>query len=462
MPSTMAAQATDARPAEDGRLVLDERGVVVSVDRATRGLLGSAGLRRGQGIGHRVVGGWPAVLAWARDGLAGGERLLLRGARGDVPIVDVARDGDGRVVLRVADRHGERGADGRDGVLDGERIFAAAAEPMFLVTADHLLVRANPALGKLMGVPDVAALAARRCHEAVFGLAAPCPGCLVGESLAEGKPLEGAPHREGAGDRQLWFDRRFIPLSADVALEVLADRSEAVRLAHRNTVTEQHARIGRIAASIAHDLRSSLLVISAAAEAMRETSEEQALELRGMILQEVQHLDVFSRDLLDFTASVPVQRDEFDLVALLEQAVASVEQLRGDLAIDVDACLERERWFVEGDHECVRRAVVNLLTNAAQFAGTDGQVAVVCGQDGREVWLRIEDDGPGVPRDIQRDIFEPFFTTRQGGTGLGLANARRFVELSGGAIGLVPPLKLRGASFEIRLPTARRLTRDGG
>ena len=123
------------------------------------------------------------------------------------------------------------------------------------------------------------------------------------------------------------------------------------------------------------------------------------------------------------------------------------------------------------DEDKVRRAVGNLTSNARDVMGGRGvvhlTVRVVPARDDAPERLLVEvaDEGPGVPPEIRATLFEPFVTARKkGGTGLGLAVARRFVEDHGGTIELVaePPAGgPSGARFRLLLPLVSE-SRPGG
>src|SRR5258705_379692 len=123
------------------------------------------------------------------------------------------------------------------------------------------------------------------------------------------------------------------------------------------------------------------------------------------------------------------------------------------------------------DEDKIRRAVGNLTSNARDVMGGRGvvhlTVRVVPARDDAPERLLVEvaDEGPGVPPEIRATLFEPFVTARKkGGTGLGLAVARRFVEDHGGTIELVadPPLGgPTGARFRLVLPLVPE-SRPGG
>lgn len=122
--------------------------------------------------------------------------------------------------------------------------------------------------------------------------------------------------------------------------------------------------------------------------------------------------------------------------------------------------------FVEGDPVQLEQAVANLVINARDAVGRQGRIelqvderllddaaarAVSGGRPGRFARLRVSDDGPGIPLELQRRVFDPLFTTKPMGTGLGLAVVSRVVEQHRGFVS-VQSEPGRGATFELYLP----------
>ncbi len=128
-----------------------------------------------------------------------------------------------------------------------------------------------------------------------------------------------------------------------------------------------------------------------------------------------------------------------DLAAALGQAL---EDARAALPEGVELSARIDPLpAVRGRVDLLREAWSNLLANAAQAVGTSGRIRIeasggAAGGDTAQAVVRIVDDGPGIPAEMLPRIFEPFFTTRtaEGGTGLGLALARRIVEAAGGRL----------------------------
>jgi len=110
------------------------------------------------------------------------------------------------------------------------------------------------------------------------------------------------------------------------------------------------------------------------------------------------------------------------------------------------------RRTVQGYYDPLRRALSNLLRNAAEAMEGRGAIDVRVTGDGRGMAITIADHGPGIPQELRQRVFEPYFTTKRDGTGLGLALVRQTLEAHGGTItaGETPG---GGATFVIVFPT---------
>jgi len=150
--------------------------------------------------------------------------------------------------------------------------------------------------------------------------------------------------------------------------------------------------------------------------------------------------------------SLPVFRFVlFTIVAVTGAHASPVE-----IELDVPRPLRRQVL----DARLVRRAVINLVTNAVQAVPHGGRVVVrVLDEtvpDGSAVRIEVTDNGPGIPDDILARIFEPFFTTKASGTGLGLAVVKHVAEAHHGDL-TVSTRTGGGTTFVMRLPSASPL-----
>jgi signal transduction histidine kinase len=190
------------------------------------------------------------------------------------------------------------------------------------------------------------------------------------------------------------------------------------------------------------------------ADAVREQAE--------VIIRMVDRLDRMTGEILDFArAGGQVVRRRLGLARFLADLADDLESELPGLSIVRDIAIAED---AEGhlDEDKIRRAIGNLAANARDVMGGRGRLHLrarvePAGEDARpRLLLEVADEGPGVPPEIRATLFEPFVTARKkGGTGLGLAVARRFVEDHEGTIELVAAEKAdgrSGARFRLTLP----------
>lgn len=213
------------------------------------------------------------------------------------------------------------------------------------------------------------------------------------------------------------------------------------------------AALGEMAAGIAHEIRNPLGSIRLYAEALRDDLEgiPGPREMAIKIGSAVTGLDRVVGDVLAFAREMRLRVAPCEPAALLEGAVRDVRCELIDAGVRVE--IEATDDLVSCDADLIRRALVNLVRNAAEAAGEAGPGGVVRlsaergsrrGADGRRaacLSLAVEDSGPGIPAEAVGRMFNPFFTTRAAGTGLGLAIVHRIVDAHGGAV----EVSLRGS-----------------
>jgi signal transduction histidine kinase len=247
--------------------------------------------------------------------------------------------------------------------------------------------------------------------------------------------------------------RRLARQEADAARE----RREADEKQHyaelARSRAESLARVGEMAAVVAHEVRNPLAGIKGVLQVVGgrlplATAERRALQEAASRLDSLQRL---TQDLLLFARPRPPAPGPVVLSALAREVAALVRADPTFGALDVEVVGDPGR--VIGDAQQLRTVVTNLLRNGAEASGESGRVVVEVRDGADEVALRVSDSGPGVPESERERIFEPFHTTRAQGTGLGLAIVRRVVEAHGGTVTL-EEAAVAGACFSVRLPRA--------
>lgn len=251
--------------------------------------------------------------------------------------------------------------------------------------------------------------------------------------------------------------RSILGLLADqIAIAIDDSRllEENLRLERELAERERLAALGRMAATVAHEIKNPLSAIKSIAQVMREDDGLRGQYDRdlGLIVGETDRLSQSVTQLLSFArrespAAEPLTVDE-TLRSIVDLFRANAKEQ--GIALECEVKSEAQ---LAGKHvSALRDALSNLLLNALQATPPGGKVTLtVAGVDG-DLLIGVQDSGPGIPPELRERIWEPFFTTRQRGTGLGLAIVRKRVQEVDGSASLDITGNGRGALFQIRLP----------
>ncbi|MGA7615989.1 MAG: HAMP domain-containing sensor histidine kinase [Thermoanaerobaculia bacterium] len=233
----------------------------------------------------------------------------------------------------------------------------------------------------------------------------------------------------------------------------LSESFEQLQITRDRLVEEEKlAAIGRLASSVAHEIRNPVAMIlsSLAMSGRGETIGLSRSELDSIIEQEATRLERLVSDFLIYARQTPPDRSCVPLVSILgyarDLAQGKVAEAGLRLRIDCD-----EEIVVEADVHQLHRAVLNLVSNAIEATPPGGEVVVRGLARPEGIAIAVENPGEPVPPEIRSQIFEPFFTTRPAGTGLGLAIARSIARSHHGDLFLASNEPGR-ILFEILLP----------
>ena len=240
------------------------------------------------------------------------------------------------------------------------------------------------------------------------------------------------------------------------------DRTEALRAAQGQLVrSEKLSSLGKLSASIAHEINNPLAGILTFAkliirtldqgtpdEATRKTLVKHLL----LVERETERCSAIVRNLLDFARDRPLAVKEVDVGSVLEE---SVQLLANQINIQSVRLTRTARPVapVDGDFGQLRQAFVNVIMNACEAMSRGGALAIDVGpaEGGRWVEVAFTDTGPGIAPEHLSKIFDPFFTTKEKGTGLGLSVVYGIIERHGGKIEIQSQVG-KGTRVAIRLP----------
>lgn len=233
---------------------------------------------------------------------------------------------------------------------------------------------------------------------------------------------------------------------------ILHDLSRRTELEEKLREATALARLGEMAAVIAHEVKNPLAAVRGAVQVigsrLPSTSSDAAIVKE--IIARLDALNDLIQDLLVFARPPAPRRTAIDLERLLDSVIALLKRDPADAGVVVR--IEGSAPPLAGDPNLLTIVFQNFLINSAQAMQGRGAITVSLAAGAGWHHVTIADTGPGIPPEIRANLFRPFKTTKARGTGLGMATAKRLIELHGGRIDVVSP-EGGGTSITVHLPS---------
>ncbi|MBK8164884.1 MAG: response regulator [bacterium] len=344
-------------------------------------------------------------------------------------------------------------------------VLASISDGVVALDGAWTISLANPAAAALVG----------RAGSGLAGM--PLEACLPGLGAAARRALAGVD-TTGSPGTQAFFEYLLrggehgqsvlecaaAPLAAGgpgggmvIAFRDTTERRRAAQAALRSQKLES---LGVLAGGIAHDFNNLLTVIMGNATLLEMDCTGRQRPPLEQIVTASERARRLTAQLLTFARGGSPQRHLVDLRALVREA-SELAIAGTNVSLELD--LADELWCAEVDAGQLEQVISNLLINARQAMPDGGRVWVTArnaaltgtdGDSGRQVEIRIRDEGCGIDRGDLERIFEPYFTTKDTGTGLGLAITHSVIERHGGSLRVTSEAG-SGTEFTVLLPASR-------
>lgn len=242
-------------------------------------------------------------------------------------------------------------------------------------------------------------------------------------------------------------------------------------------LTEQYAELAELAGGFIHEIKNHISTLGLNLQLLAEDfqdpqsrRERRALDRIQRLQGECQRLVEVSNDFLRFARVKDLQLLPTELGPVIEELIDFFGPMAKASGIDIKTYLPADLPLINLDRDLFKQALLNLMLNAQQAMPEGGELtlqakevadshlrlASVAGQapiDGERpaIELCLIDTGAGMPPEVLARVFKPFFSTKKGGTGLGLAMARKIIVAHGGTIDVQSEVG-KGTKFTIRLP----------
>jgi two-component system NtrC family sensor kinase len=243
--------------------------------------------------------------------------------------------------------------------------------------------------------------------------------------------------------------------------ELVRSRARALEASQQTLRSaERLASLGTLAAGIAHEINNPVGTILLAAEmamAAQAAGDEEALArcLEG-IKADAQRCGKIVKNILHFARQEPTDKAPQALNEVVQGAVGRTQKFALERGAQIHVNLAAEVGLVMMNSMAIEQALTNLLRNSIESRQRERiQIQIATAASNGHYEVKISDDGPGIPRDVQMHIFDPFFTMRRktGSMGLGLSLVHGTIKDHQGQIH-VDSVMGEGTTFTIELPAA--------
>jgi PAS domain S-box-containing protein len=260
-------------------------------------------------------------------------------------------------------------------------------------------------------------------------------------TIANGRVWHGEIRNKAKDGHFYWVDTTIVPFVDERGrpYQYIAIRADiSARKAAEQQLAEQAAlaRLGQMAAVVAHEVKNPLAGIKGAIQVMlsrRPQGDTEAAVMRDIVAR-IDSLNELIQDLMMYARPRPARLAQVNLRSVIDEAIAAVRRDPAAAAVAVDVA--GDAGHITADADMLRATIVNLLLNSAQAMNGAGRIHIVVSRQDAKWTLAVCDSGPGILMDIRDRVLEPFFTTKARGGGLGLPIARRVAELHGGTLTL--------------------------
>ncbi|WP_168059085.1 sensor histidine kinase [Candidatus Manganitrophus noduliformans] len=327
----------------------------------------------------------------------------------------------------------------------------------------------NPAAEKILGLSSLSLL--DRPVQGALGVCAPLEKIIM-TTVTTGREAawEESPVEDPSGGKR-WIGAMASPIKNGGGREigataVFADLTEVKNLQEEIALKRQMAILGELSAGMAHEIRNPLAAIQALGELLsrrvkgRAGRDEQGHvpsgegdleELSRDLVAEIRHLNRFVTEFLIYARMPLLRIEKSDLREIVDAALSLAAPSGRPERVVVRNNIPPSFPEAPVDPIEFRRVLLNLIQNAFQAMGEEGELGIDAEIVHRYLVLRVSDTGPGISSEHRDKIFRPFFTTKQGGTGLGLAISERIIRGHGGSLTFETG-EGKGTTFIVQIP----------
>ena len=254
----------------------------------------------------------------------------------------------------------------------------------------------------------------------------------------------------------------------DAVLVTLQEQGLTDKLAAQNTVKSAALSMSKMTSLLAHEVKNPLAGIKGAAQLLETEIPEESRELSSMIVTEADRITALLNRIENLSSDMPVQLKDVNIHEILDHCIRITTASFGR-HLDIKCHYDPSLPNIDADPDLLVQCFLNLFKNASEVTDDKGILTLTTSynlsrylstsqsfQVHLPLQIEIEDNGSGIPEELQDYIFEPFISGKQSGSGLGLAMVASVVADHGGAISV--DTSPAGTCFTVNLPIPSHVT----
>ena len=373
----------------------------------------------------------------------------------EVVAEDAGRDEYGLVTLKIA-HLGRQMRDTKEifsALKDNvDQIMGNLQDGLMLFTRDSRVVLVSASVERFLGRPRRELLG--QTVKEIFSPATPV-GALVLEAFHSRRPV-GQREIESANGKRVQITLDFIQEGrAQIgALLTLRDTESVRRIENEIETSRRLSASGRLTRGVAHEVKNPINAIVLHLQLLQNKLQQTDPDTRrhiDIIDGEIHRLDRVVQILVDFMRSRELHLEEVDLRRLLEEVAMLAAPDAAQHGVSITRELPPVPLTVNVDVDFMKQAILNVVLNGLQAMPEGGNLTISARRQEDMVLTRIQDEGDGIPPEIQEKIFELYFTTKADGSGIGLAQTNQILQWHYGSVDF-ESAPGQGTTFELRLP----------
>ncbi len=236
---------------------------------------------------------------------------------------------------------------------------------------------------------------------------------------------------------------------------IIKDLTEIKKLESQIARSEQMNAMGHLASGVAHEIRNPLNSIATIVQQLDKDFEptdnkEEFHSLAGIVYKEVRRMNETIENFLKFSRPEPITKMEFNLSELITSLEIQYKALLKEKSIEL---IIEQNWDgkVNWDRSKIKQALINLVQNSIEAIGENGTIRININDKAKNVIIKVNDTGSGIPKENLKKIFNLYYTTKASGTGIGLGIIQRIISEHDGIV-IAESEENIGTEFIITIP----------